>query len=110
MPKYYLISEYSNYGSLRDVLRNRLLKDEKELIFLCQQISSGLEYLHRDFRNRLSEQRNERPPIAHRDFKSENILYINDDKVVICDFAMSIKLDQNQNFPNEQQQVRFSLH
>ncbi|CAF1691390.1 unnamed protein product, partial [Adineta ricciae] len=44
-------------------------------------------------------------PIAHRDLKSDNILYVNNERVVLCDFAMSLKLDQNQNYPNEQQQI-----
>lgn len=102
---YYLITEYSVNGSLRDVLRSRLLKDKNELLLICKQISSGVEYLHHDFRDRNTSETLTRPPIAHRDLKSENILYINENQIVICDFAMSIKLDQNQNFPNEQQQV-----
>jgi serine/threonine protein kinase len=99
--KYYLITELSEFGSLRDVLRSRLLKNETELLFLLKQISNGLEFLHNDYRNVV----NGRPPIAHRDFKSENILYLNSNQIVICDFAMSIKIDQNENYPNEQQQV-----
>ncbi|CAF1162366.1 unnamed protein product [Adineta steineri] len=103
--KYYLITEFSFNGSLRDVLHLRLLNDEKELILICQQISSGVEYLHQDFRYRNNDPYTCRPPIAHRDLKTDNILYINNEKLVICDFAMSIKLDQTQNFPNEQQQI-----
>ena len=36
----------------------------------------GLHFLHKDFRN---EKQFKRPPIAHRDFKSENILFLNFD-------------------------------
>ncbi|CAF3951087.1 unnamed protein product, partial [Rotaria magnacalcarata] len=97
---YYIITELSQHGSLRDVLRSRLLKDENELLLICKQISNGLEYLHKD-----KENENVRPRIAHRDFKSDNILYLNENKLVICDFAMSIKLDQNPICPNEQQQI-----
>ncbi|CAM4914168.1 unnamed protein product [Rotaria socialis] len=97
---YYIITELSQHGSLRDVLRSRLLKDENELLLICKQISNGLEYLHKD-----KENENIRPRIAHRDFKSDNILYLNENKLVICDFAMSIKLDQNPICPNEQQQI-----
>ncbi|UJR34390.1 hypothetical protein I4U23_021798 [Adineta vaga] len=98
--KYYLLTELSLNGSLRDVLRLRLLNNEEELFFLLKGISNGLEYLHRDFRLN-----NSRSSIAHRDLKSDNILYINNQKIVLCDFAMSIQLDQNQNYPNEQQQI-----
>lgn len=102
----YIITELSKYGSLRDVLRSRLLKDENELILICLQISNGLEYLHTDFRKNSSKE-NSRPSIAHRDFKSDNILYVNDHKLVISDFAMALKLEHNQNYPNEQQQVNY---
>ncbi len=97
-----LITELSENGSLQDVLRSRLLKDEKELILILKQISEGVQYLHNEYRN---ENELIRPSIAHRDLKCENILYINENRLVICDFAMSTKLEQNQNDPNEQQQV-----
>ncbi|CAF1528501.1 unnamed protein product [Rotaria sp. Silwood1] len=96
----YIIVELSKYGSLSDVLEKRLLKDEYELILILKDISDGLEYLHTDYRRF-----NSRPPIAHRDLKSDNILYLNDNRLVISDFAMAIQLDQNQNYPNEQQQI-----
>ena len=101
MNKYYLLIELSFNGSLRDVLRSRMLNDENELIFLCKEISNGLAYLHHDFPSIKASH----PPIAHRDLKSDNILYVNNERVVLCDFAMSLKLDQNQNYPNEQQQI-----
>ncbi|CAF1391737.1 unnamed protein product [Rotaria sordida] len=100
----YIILELSKYGSLRDVLRKRLLKDEYELILISKQISNGLEYLHNDFRRNNSKE-NSRPPIAHRDFKSDNILYLNDHRLVIADFAMANQLTQNQIYPYEQQQI-----
>ena len=46
------------------------------------------EGLHKDFQN---DKQFKRPPIAHRDFKSENILF---DHIVICDFPMSIQIQQ----------------
>ncbi len=101
-----LITELSENGSLQDVLRSRLLKDEKELILILKQISEGIQYLHNDYRNRDGITR---PPIAHRDFKSENILYLNSNQLVICDFAMSTIIEQNQNSPNQEQQVNFYL-
>ncbi len=82
-----------------------MLVDKNELLLICKQISSGVEYLHHDYRDRNNNLKIGRPPIAHRDLKCENILYLNINRIVICDFAMSIKLDQNQNYPNEQQQV-----
>ena len=49
------------------------------------------ESLHKDLRN---EKQFKCPPIAHRDFKSENILYFfNFDHIVICDFSMSTQIN-----------------
>jgi serine/threonine protein kinase len=78
------------------------LKDENELIDFCKQISSGLDYLHTDFR--LKSNSISRPPIAHRDLKSDNII-IKQNRLLICDFALAILLDENEITPNEQQQV-----
>jgi len=97
-----LITELSENGSLRDVLHSRLLNDENELILILKDISSGVEYLHKEYRN---ENKIIRPSIAHRDLKSENILYLNSNRLVICDFAMSTQIKQNENGPNQEQQV-----
>ena len=69
---------------------------------MIKQISEGLHYLHTDFRNRSGLTR---PPIAHRDLKSENILFIHSNQLVICDFAMSTLIQLNPNGLNQQQQV-----
>ena len=95
-----IISELSVNGSLRDVLRSRLLKDENELILILKQISEGVKYLHTE----INLNGKIRPSIAHRDLKSENILYINNNKLVLCDFAMSTIIKSNNQRPNQQQQ------
>ena len=69
---------------------------------MIKQISEALHYLHTDFRNRTGSTR---PPIAHRDLKTENILFINSNQLVICDFAMSTMIQSNQNGSNQQLQV-----
>lgn len=97
-----LITSLSKFGSLKDVLRSRLLNNENEFILMLKQISEGLHYLHTDFRNKTNLTR---PPIAHRDLKTENILFINSNQLVICDFAMSTIIQLNQNGLNQQQQV-----
>lgn len=98
-----LINELSEFGSLKDVLRSRLLNNENEFLLIIEQISEGLQYLHTECRS--DNPFKYRPSIAHRDFKSENILYLNSNRLVICDFAMSTKLQLNQNQPNQEQQV-----
>ena len=43
------------------------------IILILKQMHEGLHFLHKDFRN---EKQFKRQPIAHRDFKSENILFL----------------------------------
>jgi serine/threonine protein kinase len=76
-------------------------------LLILRQISEGLQYLHNEYRN--DNGLIIRPSIAHRDLKSDNILYLNSNRLVICDFAMSTKIEQNQNSPNQEQQVFFYL-
>jgi serine/threonine protein kinase len=103
--KFCLITSLSKNGSLKDVLRSRLLNDENELLLIIKQISDGLHFLHTDYRNKDGLTR---PPIAHRDLKTENILFINSNQLVICDFAMSTIIQLNQNGLNQEQQVYLS--
>jgi len=46
-----------------------------------------------------------RPSIVHKDFKSENILFLNFDHIIICDFALSTQIQQDQYGLNQQQQI-----
>ncbi len=101
--EYNLIFQLSLNGSLRDVLCSRLLNNDNELKMILENISNGVEYLHNDYR----EKNFNRSPIAHRDLKTDHILYLNQNRLLICDFAMAIQLDQNQNSPNQQAQVFF---
>ena len=100
--KYCLITSLSESGSLKDVLRSRLLRDENELLSILKQISEGVHYLHSDYRNRTGLTR---PPIAHRDLKSDNILYRNSNEILISDFAMSTVIEQKHYQANQEQQV-----
>ena len=56
---------------------------------ILEQSHEGLHFLHKYFRNK---KQFKRPPTALRDFKSENILFLNFDHIVICDFAMSTQI------------------
>lgn len=97
----YLILEYCLQGSLRDYLKVNFIANDDDLFNYCSQIAKGIEYLHRDFSQ---EKSNRRYPIAHRDIKSDNILLLNDQHLVLSDFAMSIHLDEKQLSSTDQQQ------
>jgi serine/threonine protein kinase len=107
---YHLVFELAPNGSLRDYLRTNLVEDERQVVAMCQQMADALEYLHQDLQGKASAscQRKTRWPIAHRDLKSDNVLLMGDNRLVICDFAMSIQLDLIQVSGNNHQQVRSS--
>jgi len=71
--EYNLIFQLSLNGSLRDVLCSRLLNNDNELKMILENISNGVEYLHNDYR----EKNFNRSSIAHRDLKTDHILYLN---------------------------------
>lgn len=99
---FYLLFDYADQGSLRDYLRLNRIDEDKILIEMLTQISNGVEYLHKDFR---STNPSNRSSIAHRDLKTENILRYSTGRLVICDFAMSIQLNENNLTSFDHQQV-----
>jgi len=101
-PTMRLVFEYCCNGSLKEYLNSNIISNESELLNMLKELSEGLHFLHKDFRN---ENENKRAPIAHRDLKSENILFFNSNRLVICDFAMSTQIQQYQYGSNHQQQV-----
>ena len=76
---------------LKNYLNENFILNEKDFLLILKKMHEGLHFLHKDFRN---EKQFKRPPIVHRDFKSENILFFNFDHVVICDFSMSTQIQQ----------------
>jgi len=75
--QYWIITEYHQYGSLADYLNVQILSFS-ELTRLVLSMVSGLVYLH-------GEDLSASPPkpiIAHRDFKSRNVLVT--DKLTCC--------------------------
>ena len=73
----YLVQEYVQGKELNDYLYTKGKLDESEACKFFHQIISGLSYLHYI-------------GIAHRDFKPENILLTNDNKILkIIDFGLS---------------------
>jgi serine/threonine protein kinase len=62
----WIVSELCTLGSLRSLLSNRAFPLEfKAKLSLCMDIADGMRYLH-----------SRRPPIIHRDLKSQNIFIV----------------------------------
>lgn len=81
----YLISDYHPYGSLYDFLRGHCL-NKKTMLKLALSASAGLTHLHTEIQGTKGK-----PPIAHRDIKSKNILVKENLTCCIADFGLAVK-------------------
>ncbi|KAK5860549.1 hypothetical protein PBY51_022014 [Eleginops maclovinus] len=80
----WIITEYHEKGSLSDHLKSNLLS-WSELCTISQTLSRGLAHLHQD--------RGGKPAVAHRDFKSKNVLLKSDLTACIADFGLALKFE-----------------
>ncbi|VVC94297.1 unnamed protein product, partial [Leptidea sinapis] len=79
--EYWLITEYHEKGSLCDYLKAHTLTwPEAWKIATC--VARGLAHLH--------EEGGGKPAIAHRDFKSKNVLLKSDMSACIADFGLAL--------------------
>jgi len=85
--EYWLITSFHEKGSLCDYLKGNLVT-WAELCHISQSMAQGLTHLHEE----LLPTRNEdyKPAIAHRDFKSKNVLLKHDLTACIADFGLAI--------------------
>lgn len=79
--EYWLITEWQEHGSLQEYLAGNLL-DERQIVSVCLDIANGLAFLHGY--GRCNRQ------IAHRDFKSSNILLNGQLHACIADFGLAL--------------------
>ena len=84
----WLITEYCELGSLYHVLVNQTL-DEDTMLKLCSTAASGLAHLHTEM-----TATDGKPPIAHRDLKSRNILVKSDYSCCIADLGLALRYDR----------------
>jgi len=82
---YWLVTEYHDRGSLYDYLK-RCEVTVDELLRIALSMCHGLAYMHTPL--------GRKPPVAHRDFKSRNVLIRHDLTACIADFGLALVLDQ----------------
>lgn len=82
--EYWLITEYHEKGSLFNYLQSEMLSIPDMLKMICS-IASGLNHLHIQIVGN-----NTKPPIAHRDMKTKNILVKEDNTCCIADLGLAI--------------------
>ncbi|CAG6021534.1 unnamed protein product [Menidia menidia] len=81
---WFIVLRYAEYGSLHSFLHKHTTSWIQTLK-LCQSLSQGLSYLHSD----LHSHDVHKPPVAHRDLSSSNVLIKADGTCALCDFGCS---------------------
>ena len=76
-PDLLILTELLPRGSLYDVLRTGRM-DWPLKVKVMHQAAAGLLYLH-----------SRKPPIVHRDLKTDNFLVANDYTIKVCDFGLA---------------------
>ncbi|XP_070694810.1 activin receptor type-2A isoform X2 [Pempheris klunzingeri] len=82
----WLITAYHEKGSLTDYLKANVLT-WSELCVITQSMSRGLAYLHEDIPGHKDGRK---PAIAHRDFKSKNVLLKANLTACLADFGLAL--------------------
>lgn len=85
----WLITDYHRLGSLFEFLQDRFVSPTA-LIRMAASIVNGLAHLHMDIAGTQGK-----PPIAHRDLKSRNILVKDDGECCIADLGFAVKMGRS---------------
>ena len=86
----WLITEFHEKGSLSDYLKGNLIT-WSELCRIGESMARGLAFLHEDIPGPKGQDL--KPAIAHRDFKSKNVLLKSDLTALIADFGLALKFE-----------------
>ncbi|XP_068153576.1 activin receptor type-2A [Drosophila tropicalis] len=86
-PEYWLISTYQHNGSLCDYLKSHTIT-WLELCRIAESMANGLAHLHEEILGTKAD--GLKPSIAHRDFKSKNVLLKGDLTACIADFGLAM--------------------
>ncbi|XP_064471283.1 activin receptor type-2B-like [Ornithodoros turicata] len=85
--EYWLITAYHELGSLCDYLKANLVT-WGEMLKIAESIACGLTHLHEELPATKLEPF--KPVVAHRDFKSKNVLLKSDMTACIADFGLAV--------------------
>jgi len=89
---FWLVTEYLDHGSLYDYLKARVVSFN-EMLHIAEGIARGLNRLHEEIPPRGKD--GLKPTVAHRDFKSKNVLLKHDLTACIADFGLALIFDSN---------------
>ncbi|XP_065114992.1 activin receptor type-2B [Paramisgurnus dabryanus] len=88
--EFWLITEFHERGSLSDYLKGNVVS-WNDLCRIAETMACGLAYLHEDVLRCKGE--GPKPAIAHRDFKSKNVMLKADLTAVIGDFGLAVRFE-----------------
>ena len=86
-------------GSLVDMLKGRAITSEEAERLSCSMLA-GISFLH---------DTDGKPAIAHRDFKSTNVLIRNDMSVCIADYGLATAFEPDERIGDRHGQVMFEF-
>lgn len=86
----WLISEFHEIGSLYDYLKGNL-NNWTEMLRITESMARGLAFLHEDLP--ATSTAGHKPAVAHRDFKSKNVLLKSDLTACVADFGLALKFE-----------------
>ena len=93
--EFWLITQYHENGSLADYLKGHVVSWQ-QLCDMAESMASGLAYLHSEILGPFYK-----PCIAHRDFKSKNVLVKKDLSCCLSDFGLAMKFKAGGGDPGE---------
>ncbi|XP_016326976.1 activin receptor type-2B [Sinocyclocheilus anshuiensis] len=88
--EFWLITEFHERGSLTDYLKGSVLS-WTDLCHIAETMACGLAYLHEDMPRCKGE--GPKPAIAHRDFKSKNVMLKADLSAVLGDLGLAVRFE-----------------
>lgn len=94
-PELWLISVYHHNGSLCDYLKSHTIT-WKQLCKIAETMARGLMHLHEEIAAAKSDSL--KPAIAHRDFKSKNVLLKQDLTACVADFGLAMIFEPSKLF------------
>jgi len=91
--EFWLVTSFHEHGSLCDFLKNNILSWD-DMVKISLTMARGLAHLHGEVPSNKGS--GIKPAIAHRDFKSKNVLIRSDMTACIGDFGLALQFRPNE--------------
>ncbi|VDO03164.1 unnamed protein product [Rodentolepis nana] len=102
LTEYWLVTDYLAHGSVYDYIHSNVLS-WGQMLWIAMGMARGLSYLHTELPCTATQY--PKPSIAHRDFKSRNVLLKADLTPCISDLGLATRLETGRGFGDAHLQV-----